>query len=208
LYGCFLRRLLQKEVSWENCSLIPLKYNEEIASITLFPSLKTPSEDISAEGRIITDPRVCESLLQEGDTGFILTRSGHRLDIVVASHLRGVAKSYEEFLHFKGVMNTASLRESVRKAPTDLLHKDEVFSLLEFVFIPLRPQSEPVSKHRGKPVMWKQFNTLNSQIRPFNVGIFGSDTESRNSPWHHIQDPLQSEEDELGAASSLAYYAS
>ena len=100
---------------------LPLKYNEEIGSITLFPSLKNPSEDISYEDRFLQDPRVCESLLQEGDTGFILTRSGHRLDIVVASHLRGVAKSYEEFLHLKGVMNTFSLQSRTRKSPTDVL---------------------------------------------------------------------------------------
>ena len=56
--------------------------------------------------------------------------------------------------------------------------------------------------------MWKQFKTLNSESRAFNVGIFGSNTESKNSPWHRIADPLQSEFDELGADSSLAYYAS
>ena len=36
LYGCIMRRLLQKDVSWNNAKFIPINYNEESAEIILF----------------------------------------------------------------------------------------------------------------------------------------------------------------------------
>ena len=150
-----------------------------------------------------------ESILKVGDEGIINTRSKQRLNIVLAEKMARRGQAYGETIHFRARMNTQTLNQTmIRGGYRDLVGKDEVFSLMEFVYIPLKPQEQPVSLHRGKPVMWKQFNTLKAQRRPFHIGICGSQRQAEQYPWNNMLDPETYDINDSPENDGLAYYAS
>lgn len=56
-----------------------------------------------------------------------------------------------------------------------MVMKDEVFSLMELAFVPLKPQQK-LQAAQGKEEFyeWKQLNTFEKQWRPFVVGTLNS----------------------------------
>lgn len=117
-------------------------------------------------------PAEREERLQLGDRGVVSTSAKPLMQIVLARKTRKSGYCDKEYMHFKAQMKVEQVLTRRTVEGTDLVNKDEGFSLMELVFVPLQPQKpNNIERMNEAHVRWQQFNTFSFQYRPLTIGV-------------------------------------
>lgn len=171
LWGCIHSRLKKKQVLWNNARFIPLQYNEEHAEILLC-SKKEKLGVAKGDNELIERMGKIEDMLQPGEREILTTQRKQRMKVLLVEKMSKSRHSYEEYIHFHAQMQTEQVLTKITLDGRDLVNKDEVFSLMEFVFVPLKPLRDNIAERgRDEQVCWLKFDTFDRQCRPFTIGV-------------------------------------
>lgn len=140
LVGCIHRRLDQKQVLWNNAKYIPLQYNEQRGNIQLFPTKGKRAGDMKYKDLIGRLGKL-ESILKTGDKGLLTTEEGHRLKLVLAHKEKSSPRMSDEYLYFNAQMQITQVLTKITVEGRDMVNIDDVFSLLDFAFVHLKPKT-------------------------------------------------------------------
>lgn len=95
-----------------------------------------------------------------------------------------------------------------RSQQADTIGKGEVFSLLEFAFVPLKHAlQKPEFLEKEKFIQWVHINTFDKQWRPFAIGVFKKDERVHPRQWHQIHEVDVAQEEESEITHIIHYFA-
>lgn len=69
----------------------------------------------------------------------------------------------------------------------DMVNIDDVFSLLDFAFVPLKPKTNNLMERlRDQLVRWNLFHTFDRQHRPLTLAVLQQKDCEPDLHWEHI----------------------
>ncbi|CAL9208288.1 unnamed protein product (mitochondrion) [Musa hybrid cultivar] len=210
LYGCMLRRLRQKGITWAEADQISIQYNEETAHIDFEVPADRPVD--TRFDYIIGRPYGLERLLDVGDRGILRVRSKYQIAKVAVEHKDPFdAMKRKENMALAAQMSVEQLyphfplnidRFSEESAPMQI-RGNNTFSLFEFAFIPLLVQEKIKASHQN--IEWQVQIPFKRQWRPFSIGVLQKDKLMGEEDWIKSDVVFQGRDGLQGG--DIAYYA-
>lgn len=210
LYGCMLRRLRQKGITWAEADQISIQYNEEAAHIDFEVPADRPVD--TSFDFLPRRPYGLERLLNVGDRGILRVKSKYQIAKVAVEYkdpFDGLKR--KENMALAAQMSVEQLyptfplsidRFSEESAPKQI-RGNNTFSLFEFAFIPLLVQEKMKASHQN--IEWQVQIPFKRQWRPFSIGVLQKDELMGEEEWINSDVVFQGRDGLQGG--NIAYYA-